>query len=145
MLTISMGTNIKTSTSLYHTDAKFFGQVGLGKQCRPRSDCSSISRWLSSLIRVTVQTQIRLLLYQTAQQSDQGLHCLQFCLHPLDALFYGKASFPILGWLQQIFRVAEILGVLRVTAFGYSTAQCWTATEFLRLLVLYILHILLWL
>ena len=31
----------------------------------------------------TVQTQIRLLL---EEQSDLGLHCLQFPLHPLDAL-----------------------------------------------------------
>ena len=28
---------------------------------------------------------------QTAPQSDQGLHCLQFPLHLLDAKFYGKA------------------------------------------------------
>ena len=33
-----------------------------------------------------VQTQIRLLL---EEQSDQGLHCLQFCLHLLNALLYG--------------------------------------------------------
>ena len=33
----------------------------------------------------TVQTQIRLLL---EEQSDQGLHCLPFCLHRLDALLY---------------------------------------------------------
>ena len=32
----------------------------------------------------TVQTQIRLLL---EEQSDQGLHCLHFPLHRLDALF----------------------------------------------------------
>ena len=32
----------------------------------------------------TVQTQIR-------QQSDQGLHCLQFRLHLLNALLYSKA------------------------------------------------------
>ena len=37
----------------------------------------------------TVQTQIRLLL---EEQSDQGLHCLQFPLHLLDALLYGKSS-----------------------------------------------------
>ena len=37
----------------------------------------------------TVQTQIRLLLQE---QSDQGLHCLQFHLHLLEALLYGKAS-----------------------------------------------------
>ena len=24
----------------YHNDPNFFGQIGLGKQCRPRSDCS---------------------------------------------------------------------------------------------------------
>ena len=24
------------------------------------------------------------------EQSDQGLHCLPFCLHLLDAFFYGK-------------------------------------------------------
>ena len=37
-----------------------------------------------------VQTLIRLLL---EAQSDQGLHCLQYCLHLLDALLYGKTSF----------------------------------------------------
>ena len=26
------------------------------------------------------------------EQSDQGLHSLQFCLHLLDALLYGKAT-----------------------------------------------------
>ena len=36
-----------------------------------------------------VQTQIRLLL----EQSDQSLHYLQYCLHLLDALFFGKPSF----------------------------------------------------
>ena len=37
----------------------------------------------------TVQTQIWLLL---KEQSDQGLHCLPFCLHRLDSLVYGKAT-----------------------------------------------------
>ena len=37
----------------------------------------------------TVQTQIRLLL---EEQSDQGLHCLQFPLHLLDALLYGIST-----------------------------------------------------
>ena len=36
----------------------------------------------------TVQTQIRLLL---EEQSDQGLHCLQFRLHFFGALLFGKA------------------------------------------------------
>ena len=38
----------------------------------------------------TVQTQIRLLL---EEQSDQGLHCLPFCLHRLDSLLYGRATY----------------------------------------------------
>ena len=33
----------------------------------------------------TVQTQIRLLLWE---QSDQGLHCLQFCLHNFDTFLW---------------------------------------------------------
>ena len=37
----------------------------------------------------TVQTQIRLVL---EEQSDQGLHCLPFCLHRLDSLLYGRAT-----------------------------------------------------
>ena len=37
----------------------------------------------------TVQTQIRLLL---DEQSDQGLHCLPFCLHRLDALHCVSTS-----------------------------------------------------
>ena len=37
----------------------------------------------------TVQTQIRLLL---EEQSDQGIHCLPFCLHHLDSLLYGRAT-----------------------------------------------------
>ena len=36
----------------------------------------------------TVQTQIRLL---QEEQSDQGLHCLLFCLRHLDSLLYGRA------------------------------------------------------
>ena len=26
------------------------------------------------------------------EQSDQGLHCLPFCLHLFDALLYGEAT-----------------------------------------------------
>ena len=37
----------------------------------------------------TVQTQIRLLL---EEQSEPGLHCLPFRLHPLDSLLYGRAT-----------------------------------------------------
>ena len=37
----------------------------------------------------TVQTQIRLLL---EEQSDQGLHCLPFCLDCLDSLLYDRVT-----------------------------------------------------
>ena len=36
-----------------------------------------------------VQTPIRLLL---KEQSDLGLHCLPFCLHPLEAFLYITAT-----------------------------------------------------
>ena len=36
-----------------------------------------------------MQTQLKLL---QEEQSDQGLHCLQFPLHLLDALLYDKAT-----------------------------------------------------
>ena len=63
----------------------------------------------------TVQTQIRLLL---EEQSDQGLHCLQFCLHRLDSLLYGRATeFKFFEWLQQIFWVSKYLGNLRYITF----------------------------
>ena len=43
---------------------------------------------------------------QTEKQPDQGLHYLQFRLHLLDALLFGKA-------ILQNFRLSEILGYLR--------------------------------
>ena len=30
--------------------------------------------------------------YDLEEQSDQGLHCLPFCLHRLDSLLYGRAT-----------------------------------------------------
>ena len=59
----------------------------------------------------TVQTKIRLLL---KKQSDQGLHCLSFHQHLLDALMrcYIKL-FYFLGQLWQLFRVSQILEFLR--------------------------------
>ena len=47
----------------YRNDPKFFGQIGVGKQCRPRSE----------------------------EQSDPCPHSLQFRLHLLGALLLGKA------------------------------------------------------
>ena len=58
-----------------------------------------------------VQTQIRLLL---EEQSDQGLHYLQYCLHLLDALLYGKN--PLFSNFRMItakILVSENLGTLR--------------------------------
>ena len=63
----------------------------------------------------TVQTQIRLLLDPRGvvwsgstlleEQTDQGLHWLQFHLHHLDTLLYGKASlFKFKDDYSQFFR-----------------------------------------
>ena len=59
----------------------------------------------------TVQTKIRLLL---KKQSDQGLHCLLFHQHLLDALMqcYIKL-FLFLGQVWQLFEVSQILEFLR--------------------------------
>ena len=59
----------------------------------------------------TVQTKIRLLL---KKQSDQGLRCLPFHPHLLDALMqcYVKL-FYFLGQLWQLFEVSQILEFLR--------------------------------
>ena len=43
VLNLSMNPQISKGTAKlikYRKDPKVFGQVGLGKQCRPRSDCS---------------------------------------------------------------------------------------------------------
>ena len=58
----------------------------------------------------TVQTQIRLLL---EEQSDQGLHYLQFCLNPLNALLYGKTSFFKFKDDYSKVLVSENLGIFR--------------------------------
>ena len=58
----------------------------------------------------TLQTKISLLL---EKHSDKGLHCLQFCLHLLDALLYAKAFLFHFRVTTANFRVYEFLGVLR--------------------------------
>ena len=58
----------------------------------------------------TVQTQIRLLL---EEQSDQGLHCLQFPLHLLDHYSKETPSCSTFRVITAKFRVSEILGNLR--------------------------------
>ena len=58
----------------------------------------------------TVQTEIRLLL---EEQSDQGLHYLQLCLHLLDALLYSKAPCSNFRVITANVQVSEFLGFLR--------------------------------
>ena len=58
----------------------------------------------------TVQTKIRLLL---KKQSDQGLRCLPFHQHLLDALMQCYINFRVLGQLWQLFEVSQILEFLR--------------------------------
>ena len=58
----------------------------------------------------TVQTQISLLL---EEQFDQGLHCLQFPLHLLDALLYKET--PSCSTFRVI--TTNILGVQNVRIF----------------------------
>ena len=64
----------------------------------------------------TVQTKIRLLL---KKQSDQGLCCLPFHPHLLDALMqcYVKLLY-FLGQLWQLFEVSQILEFLRYSIFN---------------------------
>ena len=80
-----------------------FGQIGMGKQCRHRSDCS----YRSSLIRVvTVCYSICTILTKS----------LRFCLFVW-----------ILGRLQQRFLASRNLGSLRVSAIilkSLPLAQC---------------------
>ena len=60
-----------------------------------------------------MQTQFRLLL---EEQSGYGLHCLQFRLHLLDALLYGKDSlFNFMVTTANFLQVSEFLGDLRYT------------------------------
>ena len=66
----------------------------------------------------TVQTKIRLLL---KKQSDQGLRCLPFQQHLLDALMQClHQTFLYLGQLWQLFEVSQILEFLPYL-FSYRT------------------------
>ena len=65
----------------------------------------------------TVQTQIRLLL---EEQSDQGIHCLLFNLHLLEAFFCCKANL-----LEFKGDYSNILGVRKLrTIMGTYTMFC---------------------
>ena len=64
----------------------------------------------------TVQTKIRLLL---KKQSDQGLRCLPFHQHLLDAFMQLHQTFLFLGQLWQLFEVSQILEFLRYPIHYY--------------------------
>ena len=59
----------------------------------------------------TVQTKIWLLF---EEQSDQGLHCLQFHLHLLEALQYGKASCSNFRVITTNFSYVQIFRIFTV-------------------------------
>ena len=78
--------------------------------------CSMWKLYMTPQIRTyrsgqTVQTQIRLLL---EEQADQWLHSLLFHLHHFDKIRYDFASFLIWGILQQRFLASQNLGTLRL-------------------------------
>ena len=75
----------------------------------------------------TMQTQIRLLI---EEQFDQGLHCLQLCLHLLDALLYSKATlFKFQSyyskcsgvWIFRIFTVVSDFAIFTFRDFDNSS------------------------
>ena len=61
----------------------------------------------------TVQTQIRLLL---EEQSDQGIHCLQFQLHLLGTLLFGKPSCLNFRMITANFLGVQIFRIFTVEA-----------------------------
>ena len=63
----------------------------------------------------TVQTQIRLLL---EEQSDQGLHCLPFHVHPLDALLCGNIALFKISNNISIFSGVQIFRIFTVASVG---------------------------
>ena len=65
----------------------------------------------------TLQTKFKLLL---KKQSDQGLRCLPFHQHLLDALMQCYIKFFILGQLWQLFEVSQILEFLLYDHYGIS-------------------------
>lgn len=62
----------------------------------------------------TLQTQIRLFL---KEQSDQGLHCLPFYLHQLDALLHSKTKHSISRTIVVIILGVPTFRISRVISF----------------------------
>ena len=75
-----------------------------------------MSFFLADMSGQTVQTQIRLLL---EEQSDQGLYCLQFCLHCLDAIENPyQSNFRILTVIFSGVQIFMIFTVNRIMEIG---------------------------
>ena len=75
----------------------FFQLVGCGAFAPPSTARTTAYRPVGSLekeFRPGLENTIMILSFRTdsAEQSDQGLHCLLFRLHLLDVLLYGKAA-----------------------------------------------------
>ena len=85
-----------------------------GKQCRPRS-VYNVCPGLSVKYRYDPKSSDRYVWANSAdpdqiaprleEQSDQGLHCLQFWLHLLGALLFGKAT--VFKLYSKFFWVSE--------------------------------------
>ena len=88
--------------------------MGIRKEMTDQDDSNSITVQILCIgtdrSQQTVQTKIRLLL---KKQSDQGLRCLPFHQHLLDALMQCYINFLFLGQLWQLFEVSQILEFLR--------------------------------
>ena len=83
---LPMGKNTVKPQLLYNT---VLGVQASFRVSYPNHGTVMVLNFRTDIPGQTVQAQIRLLL---KEQSDQGLHCLPFCLLRLDALFYGRAT-----------------------------------------------------
>ena len=62
----------------------------IGRAGRPQFDTSA-----TAVIMTKNQTKVGFFWHvrrRSREQSDQGLHCLLFCLHLLDSLLYGRVT-----------------------------------------------------
>ena len=97
----------------------------LGKYCRPRSDCSS--RLLFDIITSVCSSIIWMhySLYhnvpKSEEHSDQGLHCLLFCMHLLNAFLYAYGKYMLNHRSPQILDTRKFAVItLKVEQDGFS-------------------------
>ena len=81
----------------------------------------------------TVHTQIRLLL---KEQSDQGLHCLLFSLHLLDALLHHETRFFNVLRQSLIFKVFYTLAIGLFSIMMAMAVQQYSSTFICTLMTL---------